>query len=313
MIVPKIIYVGNIFLIIFILLFPRYVLDAARDGLVLWFNNVLPALLPFIVAINLLAALGFVKLVSMWLQPFMRAVFGLPGAGGFALITGLISGYPMGAKAIADLYRNREITAKEAQRLLAFCNNAGPLFIIGVVGVGLLGDSTAGYVLWTGHVAAALVVGIITRGWGSSPESTRPYTVKNDMSSPSIGKVLGEAVKNAMEALLVVGGLIIFFSVVVRVLGIVLGGLPSMAGGALAGIMEITGGAKILAGDSTAITPIRIAVIGGIIAFGGFSVHAQTLHFTSGIGIKAGTYILFKALTGIIAAVITWVIWGFMR
>jgi len=290
------------------------VLNAARDGLVLWFNSVLPALLPFVVAVNLLTALGFVRLMSVWLKPFMAVVFKLPGAGGFALITGLISGYPMGAKTIADLWRAGEITTKEAQRLLAFCNNAGPLFIVGVVGVGLLGNSTAGYVLWAGHVAAAIIVGALTRSWGYGLAETRiqTFTYNNDVQN--IGKVLGEAVKNAMEALLVVGGLIIFFNVVIKAITTFANDLPFLAEGMLAGIIEVTGGVKILTDSSlTVLSPVQIAVIGGIIAFGGFSVHAQALHFTSGTGIKAGTYILFKALGGIIAAGVTWAIWSFLH
>jgi len=313
-ILTKIIYLCNLILIIFILFFPREVLNAAREGLLLWFNSVLPALLPFIVVINILSALGFVRLVSIWAQPFMATVFKLPGAGGFALITGLISGYPMGAKTVADLWRSREITTKEAGRLLAFCNNAGPLFIVGVVGVGLLGDSMAGYVLWAGHVASALIVGVLTRGWSSRKdfEKMPSNALAHKENEYNIGKALGEAVKNAMEALLVVGGLIIYFSVAVRVITIITGDLPFFAEGILAGIMEITGGVKILSDTSgQAISPARIGVIGGIIAFGGFSVHAQALHFTSGTGIKAGIYMLCKALGGIIAAGITWAMWSF--
>jgi len=316
--------------VILILFFPREVLSAAREGLLLWFNSVLPALLPFIVAVNLLTALGFVKLISTCAQPFMMAAFKLPGAGGFALITGLITGYPMGAKTVADLWHSGEITTKEAQRLLAFCNNAGPLFIVGVVGVGLLGDTMAGYVLWAGHIAAALIIGVLTRRWEQGRSThmhgiDRPYIQGSDnlsitethamchkKDSPSIGKVLGESVKNAMEALLVVGGLIIFFSVVVQAITIIIGDLPYIAQGMLAGIMEITGGVKILAeAPSETISSMRIAVIGGVIAFGGFSVHAQALHFTSSIGIKASKYILFKAFSGIVAAGATWVIWRF--
>jgi len=304
--------VCNIFLIIFLLIFPQDVLNAAREGLMLWFNNVLPALLPFIVAVNLLTAMGFVAIISSKAKPFMHKVFRLPGAGGFAFITGIISGYPMGAKTVADLWRAGEITTKEAQRLLAFCNNAGPLFIVGVVGAGLLMDSAAGYILWAGHVAAAIIVGVLTRGQGDTRlqlTAHENYTLRIKRASPNIGKALGEAVKNAMEALVLVGGLIIFFSVVVRLMMVVVSDLPFI--GVFAGIIEVTGGVKILADASNGVTtPFQMAAIGGIIAFGGFSVHAQALHFTSGTGVRAGTYLFFKVINGIIAAVITGVIWS---
>ena len=89
-IISKSVYACNLFLLIFFLFFPREVLNASRDGLILWFNNVLPALLPFIVIINLLTIYGFTRLISKWLTPFMSKVFKLPGAGCFALITGFL-------------------------------------------------------------------------------------------------------------------------------------------------------------------------------------------------------------------------------
>ena len=328
-IITKSIYMCKFFFVILLLIFPREVLNAARDGLGLWFNNVLPALLPFIVAVNLLTAFGFVRLLSRWARPVMAAVFKLPGAGGFALITGIISGYPIGAKTVADLWQAGEITTKEAQRLLAFCNNAGPLFIVGVVGAGLLADTTAGYVLWAGHVAAALIIGVLTRSQGDfrrekyrpceQPDHTKfaEGTIymkeRTDMRAinepPNMGKALGEAVKNAMEALLLVGGLIIFFSVVVRMIMLIAGGLPFM--GVFAGIIEITGGVKLLADASPGVvTPGQMAAIGGIIGFGGLSVHAQALHFTSGTGVRAGVYLFYKAINGVIAAGVTGLIWS---
>ena len=301
-----------IFLLFFLIIFPREVLNAARDGLLLWFNNVLPALLPFIVTVNLLTAMGVVRLVSKWAGPAMARAFNLPGAGGFALITGLVAGYPMGAKTVAELWRAKEISAREAQRLLAFCNNAGPLFIVGVVGTGLLMDSAAGYVLWAGHVAAALIVGLLTRGPKPAKSSrawSNPSTVYASLPDDfNLSQALGEAVRNAMEALILVGGLIIFFSVVVQMIMIFAGGVPYA--GLLAGIIEITGGVKALADASAGVvSPGLMAAVGGVIGFGGLSVHAQALHFTSDTGVKAWVYIMHKALNGLVAAGVTGLIW----
>ena len=63
----------------------------------------------------------------------MRPLFGVPGEGAFALIMGTISGYPMGAKIVADLKEKESVNKVEAERLLAFTNNSGPLFVIGAV------------------------------------------------------------------------------------------------------------------------------------------------------------------------------------
>jgi len=304
-ILTLLLFVGNIAMLLFILKFPREVLDAAKDGLMLWFNNVLPALLPFIVITNMLVGLGFVRVMGNFMRPIMQYVFGLPGAGSLALIVGLISGYPMGAKTVADLCKNGEITTKEAQHLLKFCNNAGPLFIVGVVGVGLLGDSTAGYVLWAAHGVTALFMGIVTRTQWNCNDFNKNVTLK--IGSPNVAKVLSDSIKNAMDALLFVGGLIIFFSVVVRMLLLIFGDAYYM--GVAAGIIEMTNGAKMLADTTGAVSAASLAAIGGIIGFGGISVHAQAAHFTAGIGVRVGEYIKYKLLHGLLAAGVTWLIW----
>jgi len=307
-IVTGMLLVCNIFFLVFLLKFPQEVLSASRDGLMIWFNNVLPALLPFIVIVNILTALNVVNYLATWISPIMNILFKLPGAGGFAFITGLISGYPMGAKAVGDLWHEKKINTYEAQNLLTFCNNAGPLFIIGVVGVGMLGNRRIGYILWLGHISAAILVGFITRFRGEWHKTNSTYRAIPSLKIPNIGILLGDAVKNAMDALVVVGGLIIFFSVVTRAIIMVVGDLQYV--GLLAGIIEVTGGVKMLAEKMD--TSIGLGLIGGIIAFGGLSVHAQALHFTTGTGIKAGQYILFKGLNGIFAGFITWFLSGLL-
>ena len=78
LIIPLLIGLFNVFLIIF----PREVLGAAREGLILWFNTVLPSLLPFVVGINLLKAMGFIRFVGELISPLTAKLFGVSGAGG---------------------------------------------------------------------------------------------------------------------------------------------------------------------------------------------------------------------------------------
>jgi len=289
---------------IFLLIFPRIVLAAARDGLLLWFNNVLPSLLPFMIATNMLILLGFVNYAGKVLAPVMRFLFKLPGAAGFGLVTGLTSGYPMGAKTVADLKRSGQISTREAQHLLAFCNNAGPLFILGVVGVGLFESSHVGYILWISHVLAAIVLGVILRSKDQQPEKYSENTVE----PAPIGKVLGESVKNAMEAMALIGGLIIFFSVAVALVEYLV--LPDnpLFSGVFAGIVEVTGGVRRLAVPQASSATLGAAAF--VIGFGGFSVHAQSFHFTSGTEIKIMPYLMGKFMHGVIAAVLTIIIWN---
>jgi sporulation integral membrane protein YlbJ len=295
---------------IFLLIFPQIVLQAARDGLLLWFHNVLPSLLPFMIATNMLILLGFANIVAKIFAPLMKKVFRLPGVAAFGLITGLTSGYPMGAKTVADLRQENQLTPSQAQHLLSFSNNAGPLFILGVVGVGLFGNVKIGYVLWAGHIFSALILGLIFKPNEYSVNANlinRENTRSNMHSRRDVGKILSTSVKNSMEALTFIGGLIIFFSVVIAVFSAV--GLPenSFFGGIFAGLIEVTSGSRRLAQFFPSY--YTLAAVAFVVAFGGLSVHAQSLHFLSGTGVNVRAYFFAKLLHGVLAAGVTVLIW----
>ncbi len=63
------------------------------------------------------------------------------GIGAYAFVMGIISGYPVGAKIVTEFKNNGECSKAEAERLLSFTNNSGPLFIIGTVGIAMFGNT----------------------------------------------------------------------------------------------------------------------------------------------------------------------------
>ena len=83
------------FMAISTILFPEVAFQASLSGLNVWFQVVFPALLPFFIMCELLMGLGVVNFIGVLLEPLMRPIFNVPGAGGFAMAMGLTSGYPM--------------------------------------------------------------------------------------------------------------------------------------------------------------------------------------------------------------------------
>ena len=113
----------------FILVYPTEGLKAAREGLNLWLNVMIPTLLPFLICTGILVQTG---LISRLLAPFKtlwKIVFGISPAGAYAVLVGMLCGYPMGAKTTSDLYENGQITKKEAEYLLTFVNQPSPVFV----------------------------------------------------------------------------------------------------------------------------------------------------------------------------------------
>ena len=87
-----------ILFLIGLILFSRQNLIAAKDGLNLWVQGIVPSLLPFFIACELLSFTNLVDFLGMHLKKFMRPIFNVPGEGAFPFILGIISGYPVRCK-----------------------------------------------------------------------------------------------------------------------------------------------------------------------------------------------------------------------
>ncbi|MCL2342171.1 MAG: hypothetical protein FWC53_03910 [Firmicutes bacterium] len=165
-------------------------LHYAKNGLLLWANSVVPSLLPFFIAANLLSYTEVIPLLGKLLNKFMRPLFNVPGEGAFAFIMGIVSGYPAGAGIVSDFKKQGVCTAAECERLISFTNNSGPLFIVGTVGSGLFYDVKTGILLLITHILACITVGILFRWWKRG----------NISNNPSVGAGLASARATARVA-----------------------------------------------------------------------------------------------------------------
>lgn len=209
---------------IFLLIFSNNNLTAAKKGISLWYSSVLPSLLPFFIATELLSHTNIISIIGNLLNPIMRPIFNVPGEGAFALVLGIISGYPVGAKTVANLKESGTCSAVEAERLIAFTNNSGPLFIIGTIGLGIFFDAKIGFLLLFTHILAALTVGFIFRFWKRNSklyikkEKTNLYSSNNNISFYNLGEVLYKCIFNSIISVVMIGGFIVLFSVIVSML-----------------------------------------------------------------------------------------------
>src|SRR5699024_5658210 len=140
---------------------PEAVSAAVREGLALCYQTVIPSLFPFFAAVGLLTRLGLARWLQGLCRPFMGPMFRLRGTCAMPLLAGLLGGYPSGAQTTAELWRQGQLSRREAELLLGFANNCGPAFLLGVIGAGVLGSSRAGVWLLVVHIAAALVTGMV--------------------------------------------------------------------------------------------------------------------------------------------------------
>ena len=117
-----------------LLCWPKEISAAVQEGLKLCYNVIIPSLFPFFILSSLMISLGLAGYLGRLFEPVMRPLFRLPGSCAAVLALGFVGGYPIGARSALTLYESGGCTKTECERLLAFCNNSGPAFILGVVG-----------------------------------------------------------------------------------------------------------------------------------------------------------------------------------
>lgn len=208
-----------------LIIFSKSNLEAAKSGLILWANNVVPSLFPFFIATELLGHTNIISFLGKYLNKLMRPLFNVPGEGAFAFIMGIISGYPTGAKIVVDLKEKGLCTQVESERLIAFTNNSGPLFILGTVGIGLFGNSTIGFLLLFTHILSCITVGFLFRFWKrneitnlKSSFNSVKSTKKENLNFSNLGEILGTSIKNSISVIFLIGGFVVLFSVILSIL-----------------------------------------------------------------------------------------------
>lgn len=298
---------------IIIILFPKTALSGAGEGLTLWFNKVIPSLLPFLIGTSLLNSLGFCSFLGVLFSPLMNKIFKISGEGAYALAVGLTSGYPIGAKTTCELRQSGILQKNEAQRLLGFANNSGPLFILGTAASSMLMCPKIGYIMLFIHYASAIITGLFLRLFRSKSEQNKSIkqkaTLKNavmalilfrEKNQKPFGTILSQSIKSSIETIAQIGGFIVLFSVISKIIILLTNNFfqSNYIKGLIIGIIEITNGCAFLAQDKT---PLCICIITAIISWGGLSIHSQSIALIVKSDLSPLLYILSKLFQGICA------------
>lgn len=267
--------------------------EAVRRGLTLCARSVIPALFPYFVVSGLFTSLGFAEGVGRRLAPVTEHLFGVSGAGASALFLGLLGGYPVGGRTAGQLYRAGRLEKDEAQRLLAFCNNAGPSFILGVVGLGCFQSLRAGVLLYVIHALSAVLVGVLQKKKGRPRRSApRPLSPPEKILPAFI-----RSVQDSAGAMVRICGFVVFALVVQALLA----ELTGITHPAALGFIELTGGVVRL-GSS----PSDFVWAATLLGWGGLSVHGQTAAVLAGTGLRMDRYFLGKLLQAAVSAVLAY-------
>ena len=274
-------------LLIFMLLHPAITVTGASNGLLLWYSSVVPALFPFMVLSSLIVASGSLSILMAPVRLVFGPLLGLSAEGCYTLLSGLVCGFPMGAKTCADFLSRGQISLREGKFLMAVCNHASPMFLLGYV-YPLFHGNLPLWKLLAAVYGPALLLALPARllyrngaptgrkpkmqGIAEPQEIPGPNPPSPNQSNPG-NLSADEAILSSVEVLCRIGGLLILFSIAVEFLR----GARQLPAGLrlfLMGAMEMTTGIRELAAALP--YPYSAAAACASLTFGGLSGIFQT-------------------------------------
>ncbi len=303
----------SFFIFITIILNPNLYLGSVSKGILLWATIILPGLVPFVFLSNIMSKLPYTYTICAPLSYLTKKCFRSPICTGYIYFMSILSGYPLGAKLIKDFHAAGHLTDLQAKTATAFCSTSGPIFMIGSVGVGLLNNYKSGIIIFCAHILASFVNGILFRQKDNQP------------STPILNHNPNNLLSNSMEQTVIscifVGGFISFAYLLIDILSnvgilsiignfvdnILLFGKANFGQYLASGMFEVTRGCLDLSQSNLSIMSKTI-IATGLTAFGGLSVHLQSMGFLSAANIKYTFFLKTKIAHTVIAVVLSYIL-----
>ena len=184
-----------------------------------------------------------------------------------------------------------------------------------------------GILLFITHILGCITVGILFKFWKRNSNTPIQYKVsKNDnklqnITVSNIGEILGTSIQSAVSTILMVGGFVVLFSVIISILNVSgitdlvcillepvchFLGIPSkIVASVFTGFFEITNGINMVSLIKLKNISLNIIVTAFLLGFGGLSVLLQVFSVVSKSDLSIKPYVVGKILHGIFAAVYT--------
>lgn len=270
--------------------------ESAADGILssmkLCAATVIPSLFPFTVLSSYILYSGTLTSSARFFEPVCRKLFRLPGESAGIILMSFIGGFPVGAKMISSALKNGVLNENQSRRMMLFCVNAGPAFVINIVGSSMLGSKKAGAVLLASTVISSLIIGFAARFFDEEEKIQSEQSAEINRSGALI-----KAVESSVKTVILVCGWIIIFGALRQIIS---DRMDSERLKMWSNVLcEVTVGCR----TASAIFPLPVTAF--VLGFSGFAVHAQLLPFLDDAGLPYKLFFSFRVLNGALAAVIS--------
>ena len=294
---------SSLIALLLLLSFPSEVSRGVRDGLALCYRAIIPAVFPFAILAEMIVTADLTPL-DKTLGRAVGAPLGVSPIGGRTVLLGFLFGFPLGAKMVAELYKQHRLEEEEAERLLFASALPSPAFLISGVGVSMLGDVRCGLVLMLISALSAFAVSmLLPRKRGKAPRTIQ------EVSLPSIsGRSLNLAIAGAARSTLTVTATVTCFSILSALTARLI--RDPVISKTISAILELgsgTAGASALILSGVGLGRL---LLGFAVSFSGLSVYLQIRAVIADSGLRARWYLPAKLVSGAISAALCFFVFG---
>lgn len=268
---------------------------SVKSALSLCANVIIPSVFPFIVISDFLYAYMSFSSANIIGDAFEK-IFKINRVGIYPFVLGILCGFPLGVKCTSELYRDGKITRDEAERLIGFCNNTGPAFLVSGIGLGLRKNASDGLILYFVMVVSAVITGAVFSGKKNAHTENRSHFIGSAFSFTS-------SIKNAGVNTLHICSYLTFFACIVGMLRNTIG--ENYIYLSLIPFLEVGSATSILSKTRLLSPSFSLALSSFAVGFSGLSVHLQALSFIADTDIRTRKYFLMKLFEGVISFTIT--------
>lgn len=278
--------------VLYCLLYPSGMAQAAAGGLTLWYRSVLPTLLPFSIFSSIIIHSGLYDICFLKIYPIFRRLFPVRVPLVYPMIAGFLFGFPLGSKICADLYQTGKISRQEAEAVSCICNNFGPAFLCNYMVGSFSERQIPTWAVLTACYAPSLILGRFMLGKIPPPQECIPRQKMPASRSQINFKIIDDGIMDGFTTMIKLAGYIMLFAMLADIVHTIPIENPIFQCICI-GFMEITNG--IHAVSLTDVAPLQKYLLDiAIVNFGGLSGLFQTASMMKSTGMRTAVYARFK-------------------
>lgn len=261
------------FIILIVILFNKTIVsETIINSFYIWFNTLVPSMLPMFIISDILINYNFTKYIPNKIINFISKIFNISNNATLIVLLSLVSGFPINAMNIITSYNNNLIAKKEAEHLLLFNHFPNPLFVLNTVGVLYLNNNKYGVIILISTYLSSIILGILVRNKNTL---TNNNCITKSSKSQTFTEIFSSSIKKSINSLLMISVTVCLF-LILSTLIINIFHLNSYLALGIKGILEITMGLEHLSKMNIS-NIFKVILSSSIISFGGLSIHMQVI------------------------------------